>query len=52
VVYNDASHKGLGCMLMQEDKVVEYASCQLKDYDKNYPSHDLEFSAVEYALKI
>ena len=39
VIYSDASHKGLGCMLMQNGKVVDYASCQLKNYEKNYPTH-------------
>ena len=52
VIYSDASHKGLGCMLMQNGKVVAYASCQLKNYEKNYPTHDLELAAVVFALKI
>ena len=38
VIYSDASHKGLGCVLMQNGKVVAYASCQLKNYEKNYPT--------------
>ena len=52
VIYNDASKKGLGYVLMQHGKVVAYASCQLKDYEKNYPTHDLELAAVVFALKI
>jgi hypothetical protein len=52
VVYTDASRKGLGCVLMQQGKVVAYASRQLKDHEKNYPTHDLELAAVVYALKI
>jgi len=52
VIYRYASKKGLGCVLMQQGKVVAYASCQLKDYEKNYPTHDLELAAVIYALKI
>jgi hypothetical protein len=52
VVYTDASRKGLGCVLMQQGKVVAYASRQLKDHKKNYPTHDLELVAVVYALKI
>jgi len=52
VIYNDASKKGLGCVLMLQCKVVAYASHQLKDYEKNYPTHDLELAAVVYALKI
>ena len=51
VIYSDASHKGLGSVLMQNGKVVAYASCQLKNYEKNYPTHDLELAAVVFALK-
>ncbi|GJS79768.1 putative reverse transcriptase domain-containing protein [Tanacetum coccineum] len=42
VVYCDASHKGLGAVLMQRGKVIAYASCQLKVHEKNYTTHDLE----------
>ena len=42
VVYSDVSPKGLGCVLMQQDKVIAYASRQLKDHKRNYPTHDLE----------
>ncbi|GJX12448.1 putative ribonuclease H-like domain-containing protein [Tanacetum coccineum] len=52
VVYYDASHKGLGAMLMHKEKVIAYASCQLKIYEKNYTTHDLELGAVVFALKI
>jgi hypothetical protein len=52
VVYIDASKKGLGCVLMQQGRVVAYASRQLKEHEKNYPTHDLELAAVVYALKI
>jgi len=41
-----------GCVLMQEDKVVAYASRQLKPYEKNYPTYDLELAAVVFTLKI
>ncbi|KAG8489111.1 hypothetical protein CXB51_017135 [Gossypium anomalum] len=51
-VYSDASHVGLGCVLMQEGKVVAYASRQLKPHELNYPTHDLELAAVIFALKI
>ncbi|KAG8491253.1 hypothetical protein CXB51_014429 [Gossypium anomalum] len=51
-VYSDASHVGLGCALMQEGKVVAYASRQLKPHEGNYPTHDLELAAVIFALKI
>ena len=52
VIYSDASHKGLGYVLMQNEKVVAYASHQFKNYEKNYPTHDLELAAVIFALKI
>jgi hypothetical protein len=52
VIYSDASHKGLGCVLMQHGKVVAYASQQLKSYEQNYPTHDLELAAAVFALKI
>nr|GEZ76810.1 retrotransposable element Tf2 [Tanacetum cinerariifolium] len=44
--YSDASKKGLGCVLMQHSKVIAYASRQLKPYEANYPTHDLELAAV------
>nr|GEY53139.1 reverse transcriptase domain-containing protein [Tanacetum cinerariifolium] len=52
IVYCDASHKGLGIMLMQNEKVIAYASRQLKIHEKNYTTHDLELGAVVFALKI
>ena len=52
VVYCDASLIGLGGVLMQEGKVVAYASRQLRVHEKNYPTHDLELSAVVFVLKI
>nr|GEX86947.1 putative reverse transcriptase domain-containing protein [Tanacetum cinerariifolium] len=51
-IYSDASKKGLGCVLMQHGKVIAYASRQLKPYEANYPTHDLELAAVVFALKI
>ncbi|GJW51978.1 putative reverse transcriptase domain-containing protein [Tanacetum coccineum] len=50
VVYCDASHKGLGAMLMQKEKVIAYASRQLKIYEKNYTTHDLELGACGVSL--
>ncbi|KAL5838121.1 hypothetical protein ACOSQ3_015290 [Xanthoceras sorbifolium] len=52
VIYSDTSHQGLGCVLMQEGKVVAYASRQLKTHELNYPIHDLELAAIVFALKI
>ncbi|KAL4277816.1 hypothetical protein GQ457_03G008370 [Hibiscus cannabinus] len=52
VVYSDASYVGLGCVLMQEGRVVAYASRQLKVHEKNYPTHDIELAAVVFTLKI
>jgi hypothetical protein len=51
-VYSDASLVGLGCVLMQDGKVIAYASRQLKKHEQNYPTHDLELAAVVFALKI
>ncbi|GKE17083.1 putative reverse transcriptase domain-containing protein [Tanacetum coccineum] len=52
MVYYDASHKGLGAVLMPYEKVIAYASRQLKIHEKNYMTHDLEFRAVVFALKM
>ncbi|GJW80910.1 putative reverse transcriptase domain-containing protein [Tanacetum coccineum] len=52
MVYCDALHKGLGAVLMQREKVIAYASRQLKIHEKNYTTHDLELGAVVFALKI
>ncbi|KAK8590196.1 hypothetical protein V6N12_024577 [Hibiscus sabdariffa] len=52
MVYSDASHSGLGCVLMQGDNVVAYASRQLKPHELNYPTHDLELAAIVFSLKI
>ncbi|GJW66976.1 putative reverse transcriptase domain-containing protein [Tanacetum coccineum] len=46
------SKKGLGAVLMQREKVISYASRQLKIHEKNYTTHDLELGAVVFALKI
>ena len=50
--YSDASRIGMDCVLMQDDKVVAYASRQLKSHEHNYPTHDLELAAIAFTLKI
>jgi hypothetical protein len=52
VIFCDASRQGLGCVLMQNEKVIAYASWLLKPHEQNYPTHDLELAAIVYALKI
>ncbi|GJU11279.1 putative nucleotidyltransferase, ribonuclease H [Tanacetum coccineum] len=52
VVYCDASLKGFGAVLMQREKVIAYASRQLKVHEENYTTHDLELGAVVFALRL
>ena len=52
MVYYDASKMGLGGVLMQNGQVFAYASRQLKVYERNYPTHDLELETVVFVLKI
>ena len=51
-MYCDASKDGLGCVLMQSGRVVAYGSRQLKNHERNYPTHDMELAAIVFALKI
>ena len=51
-VYCDASRQSLGCVLMQHENVIAYASRQLKKHEQNYPTHDLELVAAVFALRI
>ena len=51
VVFADASGNGLGCVLMQNGKMIAYASRKLKIHELNYPTHDLELAAIVHALK-
>jgi hypothetical protein len=51
-VYCDASSTGLGCVLMQDNRVIAYASRALRPHEQNYPTHDLELVAVVHALKM
>jgi hypothetical protein len=51
-VYCDASGIGLGCVLMQDNRVIAYASRALRTHEQNYPTHDLELAAVIHALKL
>ena len=48
VIYSDASRQGLGSVLMQNGKVIAYASRQLKKHEQNYPNHDLELAALVF----
>lgn len=52
VVYSDASESNIGCILTQEEKVIAYASWQLKSYEMNYPIYDLELAVVIFALEL
>ena len=51
-VFCDASKDGLGCILMQSEKVVAYGSRQLKNHEQNYPTHDMELAVIVFTLKI
>ena len=51
-VYCDAAKDGLGCVLIQSGRVVAYCSRQLKNHERNYPTHDIELTAIVFALKI
>jgi hypothetical protein len=51
-IYTDASRIGLGCVLMQEDRVIAYGSRQLRKHEGNYPTHDLELATMVLALKL
>ena len=51
-VYCDASGTGLGCVLMQDYRVIAHALRALRNHEKNYPTHDLELAAVIHALKL
>ena len=51
-IHCDASHTGIGSVLMQDKKVIAYASRQLKTHEKNYTTHDLELGAIIFALKL
>ena len=51
-MYCDTSKDKLGCVLMQSDKVVAYDSWQLKNHERNYPTHDMELATIVFALKI
>ena len=51
-IYYDASKDGLGCVLMQSGRLVAYGSRQLKNHERNYPTHDMELVAIVFSLKI
>ena len=52
VIFNDASRQGLGCVLMQDGRVIEYVSHQLKKHKTNYHTHDFELAIMVFTLKI
>jgi len=52
IIYSDASKNVFGCALMQENKMVAYASWQLKPYERNYPTFELELVHMVFALNI
>ena len=52
IVYCDASKDGLGCVLMQFGRVVDYGSRKLKNHEQNYPTHEMELVVVVFAFKI
>ena len=51
-MYCDVSKDGLRCVLMQSERVVAYGSRQLKNHERNYPTHDMELATIVFALKI
>ena len=52
VIFSDALRQGVGCVLMQNDKMINYDSGHLKKHKTNYSIHDLELAVVVFALKI
>ena len=52
VIFSDVSRQGMGCVLMQNGRVIAYVFQQLKKHETNYPTHDLELAAMVFALKI
>ena len=51
IIYTDVSHQGLGCVLIQGDRVIAYASWQLLTHEKNYLTYELELATMIFALK-
>ena len=51
-MYYDASKDGLGCVLMQFERVVAYGSRQLKNHERNYPMHDMDLATIVFSLKV
>ena len=50
MVCTNSSLEGIGVVLIQDGQVIAYESCKLKDYELNYPTHDLELVAIVHAL--
>ena len=51
-IFSDASKKGLGCVLVQNGRVIAYASRQLRPHEENYPTHDLKLVTIVFTIKI
>ena len=51
-IYCDASKDGLGCVLMQRERVITYDSRKLKNHEQNYPTHNLKLVTIFFALKL
>ena len=51
-MYCDASRDGLGCVLMQSERVVAYGSRQLNNHEQNYPTYDLKLPTIVFTLNI
>ena len=52
IMYYDAFKDELGFVLMQSGRVVAYGSRQLKNHERNYPTHEMELAAIVFSLKI
>ena len=51
-MYCDAFKDGLGCVLMQSERVMDYGTGQLKNHEQSYPTHDMELATIVFTLKV